>query len=90
MWGSDYPHDEGTTPFSREGLRIAYAGLPREEVAAMVGGNAARVYGFDLALLDALAAKHGPTVAEIAEPLAAVPPEATSPAFAKGGSVRVW
>lgn len=29
MWGSDYPHDEGTTPYSREGLRIAYAGLPR-------------------------------------------------------------
>ena len=52
MWGSDYPHDEGTYPYSREGLRIAYAGLPREEIAAMVGGNAARVYGFDLALLD--------------------------------------
>ena len=29
MWGSDYPHDEGTAPYSREGLRIAYAGLPR-------------------------------------------------------------
>lgn len=90
MWGSDYPHDEGTTPFSREGLRIAYAGLPREEVAAMVGGNAARVYGFDLGLLDALAAKHGPLVSEIAEPLTEVPAGATSPAFARGGSVRVW
>jgi hypothetical protein len=90
MWGSDYPHDEGTTPFSREGLRIAYAGLPREEVAAMAGGNAARVYGFDLSLLDAVAAKHGPLVAEIAEPLTEVPPAATSPAFARGGSVRVW
>ncbi len=36
MWGSDYPHDEGTYPYSREGLRCAYAGVPREEVAAMV------------------------------------------------------
>ncbi|MFE3936012.1 amidohydrolase family protein, partial [Streptomyces goshikiensis] len=90
MWGSDYPHDEGTTPFSREGLRIAYAGLPRAEVAAMVGGNAARVYGFDLPLLDAVAAKHGPLVSEIAVPLTEVPPGATSPAFARGGSVRVW
>ncbi|MFE9406252.1 amidohydrolase family protein [Streptomyces sp. NPDC006530] len=90
MWGSDYPHDEGTTPFSREGLRIAYAGLPRDEVAAMAGGNAARVYGFDLPSLDAIAARVGPTVGEIAEPLKEIPPEATSPAFALGGSVRVW
>ena len=90
MWGSDYPHDEGTTPYSREGLRIAYAGVPSQEVAAMVGGNAARVYGFDLSLLDAVAAKHGPLVSEVAEPLTHVPPGATSPAFARGGSVRVW
>ncbi len=90
MWGSDYPHDEGTAPYSREGLRLAYAGLPREEVAAMVGGNAARVYGFDPALLDPIAAVHGPAVEEIAEPLEKVPEGATSPAFAPGGSVRVW
>jgi predicted TIM-barrel fold metal-dependent hydrolase len=90
MWGSDYPHDEGTTPFSREGLRIAYAGLPRDEVAAMVGGNAARVYGFDLTFLDTIAARVGPAVDEIAEPLKEIPAAATSPAFAPGGSVRVW
>ncbi|MFI9105011.1 amidohydrolase family protein [Streptomyces fildesensis] len=90
MWGSDYPHDEGTYPYTREGLRIAFAGLPPEEVAAMVGGNAARVYGFDLGLLDTVAAKSGPTVAEIAEPLKEPPADATSPAFAPGGSVRVW
>ncbi|MFJ8307430.1 MULTISPECIES: amidohydrolase family protein [unclassified Streptomyces] len=90
MWGSDYPHDEGTAPFSREGLRIAYAGLPRDEVAAMVGGNAARVYGFDLTFLDAIAARVGPAVDEIAEPLKQIPAAATSPAFAPGGSVRVW
>ncbi|MDX3768082.1 MULTISPECIES: amidohydrolase family protein [unclassified Streptomyces] len=90
MWGSDYPHDEGTAPYSREGLRIAYAGLPPDEIAAMVGGNAARVYGFDLAVLDRIAATAGPTVDEIAEPLKEAPADATSPAFAPGGSVRVW
>lgn len=90
MWGSDYPHDEGTYPYTREGLRIAFAGLPAEEVAAMVGGNAARVYGFDLGMLDEVAAKSGPTVAEITEPLKEPPADATSPAFAPGGSVRVW
>jgi hypothetical protein len=90
MWGSDYPHDEGTYPYSREALRFAYARVPREEVAAMVGGNAARVYGFDLDLLDPIAAKVGPTVEEIAEPLTEPPADATSPVFAKGASVRVW
>ena len=90
MWGSDYPHDEGTHPYSREGLRIAYAGLPSEEIAAMVGGNAARVYGFDLERLDQIAARVGPTVQELDEPLKETPAGATSPVFAPGGSVRVW
>lgn len=90
MWGSDYPHDEGTHPYTREGLRVAFAGLPRNEIAEMVGGNAASVYGFDLHMLDLIAAEVGPTVEEIAEPLKDVPQGATSPAFAPGGSVRVW
>lgn len=90
MWGSDYPHDEGTHPYSREALRLAYAGLPADEAAAMLGTNAARVYGFDLARLAPLAARVGPAVSEIAAPLDEVPPDATSPAFAPGGSVRVW
>ncbi len=90
MWGSDYPHDEGTHPYTREALRFSCAGVPRAELAAMLGGNAARVYGFDLAFLDAVAAKAGPTVAEIAEPLDEPPPGATSPVFARGASVRVW
>jgi predicted TIM-barrel fold metal-dependent hydrolase len=90
MWGSDFPHDEGTWPYTTEALRTAYADLPYDEVAAMVGGNAARVYGFDLPTLDALAAKTGPLVTDVAQPLPAPPPGATSPVFAKGGSVRVW
>ncbi|EST22208.1 amidohydrolase family protein [Streptomyces roseochromogenus] len=90
MWGSDYPHDEGTHPYTREALRFAYAGVPREELAAMLGGNAARVYGFDLALLDPIAAKVGPTVTEVAEPLPEPPADATSPVFARGASLRVW
>lgn len=90
MWGSDYPHDEGTHPYTREALRLAYAGLPYDEVAALLGTNAARVYGFDLDFLAPLAARVGPAVAEIAAPLDQVPEDATSPAFAPGGSVRVW
>ncbi|MFI5974299.1 amidohydrolase family protein [Streptomyces sp. NPDC051452] len=90
MWGSDYPHDEGTFPYTREALRLAYADVPRAEAAAMLGGNAARVYGFDLGLLDTVAAKVGPTVEEVATPLTTPPAAATSPAFAPGASLRVW
>ncbi len=69
MWGSDYPHKEASFPFSREALRVAFAGVDPVEVQAMIGGNAVHLYGFDLALLGPLAAGVGPTHAEIAEPL---------------------
>ncbi len=69
MWGSDYPHKEASTPFSTEALRLAFAGVPRDEVQAMVGGNAAELYGFDFEALRPLADRIGPRVAEIADPL---------------------
>ena len=64
---------------------MAFSGVPEAEVRAMVGGNAARVYGFDLEALAPLAALHGPSPTEVAEPLAAadIPDEALRcPAFA--------
>jgi predicted TIM-barrel fold metal-dependent hydrolase len=69
MWGSDFPHREGCWPYSHEHLRLAFAGVDATEVAAMVGGNAARVYGFDLDALAAVAARIGPRVDEVAVPL---------------------
>ena len=69
MWGSDYPHKEASFPYSRAALRGAYAGIPSDEVAAILGGNAARLYGFDLAALRPIADRIGPTVAEIGHPL---------------------
>ncbi|MBM3659376.1 MAG: amidohydrolase [Actinobacteria bacterium] len=81
MWGSDYPHLEGTAPYSAEAIRLTFAGEPEDEVAAMLGGNAARIYGFDLERLDALAAEIGPEVELVAAGLDAVPPDAQSLAF---------
>lgn len=83
MWGADYPHTEGTTPYSLDALRLTFATVPPSEVRAMLAENAARVYGFDLALLDPIAARVGPTVAEVAETisLADVPADATSSIF---------
>ncbi len=49
MWASDYPHPEGTFPESRAVVERIFAGVPADEVAAIAGGNAARVYGIDLA-----------------------------------------
>ena len=48
MWGSDYPHAESTFPRSREILDTIMEGVPQAERSRMVGGNAARLYGFDL------------------------------------------
>ncbi len=69
MWGTDYPHVEGSYPYTRELLRLSFAGVDPEEIQQMVAGNAAKVYGFDLDFLAPLAARIGPTKAEIAEPL---------------------
>ena len=85
MWGSDYPHKEASSPYSREAIRASFAGVPRGEVARMLGGNAAALYGFDLDALAPLAAQYGPLVADSARPLAPgeLPVEAYKcPAFA--------
>ena len=89
MWGQDYPHVEGTYPFTLEALRNTFAGVPIDEVAAMVGGNAAGVYGFDLDGLAPIAARVGPSVDEVAVPLDEVPADAYSVAFS-GEDPKPW
>ncbi len=81
MWGSDYPHLEGTSPFSNEAIRRTFAGVEPAEVHAMLAGNAAALYGFDLGVLEPLAAKYGPRVDDVAGGLEAVPAGAGSMAF---------
>jgi predicted TIM-barrel fold metal-dependent hydrolase len=69
MWGSDYPHDEGTHPHTREHLHRRFHALSDEERRKMLAGNAARLYDFDLDALAPLAAEVGPTVDEINAPV---------------------
>lgn len=45
MWGSDYPHPEGTYPKSREILKEEFDGVPQNSVDDMTWRNAARLYG---------------------------------------------
>jgi predicted TIM-barrel fold metal-dependent hydrolase len=75
MWGSDYPHDEGTHPFTREHLRQLFSDTDESEMRAILAGNAAELYDFDLDKLAPYAAKVGPTVAELHEPLTQLPAE---------------
>jgi len=73
MWGSDYPHDEGTGPFTREHLRQLFHTWPEGNLKGFLGGTAAKVYDFDLRALEPLAEQWGPTVTETHQPLLELP-----------------
>ena len=73
MWGSDYPHDEGTYPYTALSLRQLFSEWPEAELRKVLSDNAAAMYGFDLGALAAPASRLGPTVAEIREPLTELP-----------------
>jgi len=83
MWGSDYPHREGTYPMSREALRNSFSDFSAEDLNRLLWQNAAEVYGFDVDACAASAAEHGPTLAELQEPLTEIP-DHWSPAFTRG------
>jgi predicted TIM-barrel fold metal-dependent hydrolase len=68
MWGTDYPHPEGTWPVTRDQMVESFHGVPEAELAAMLGGNAARVYGFDTEKLAPLAARIGPEKSAFRKP----------------------
>jgi predicted TIM-barrel fold metal-dependent hydrolase len=79
MWGSDYPHPEGTfhfqadpdeTPMTRLAMRNTFAGLPDDAVRGMLGENGVRVYGLDAEKLRDVAIRiGGPTLDEVSQPV---------------------
>jgi predicted TIM-barrel fold metal-dependent hydrolase len=79
LWGSDYPHYEGTFPYTREALRLTFAEVDPAETRLMLGENAAKLYGFDLDALAPIAERVAVTPEMVSNPLDEVPPEATSP-----------
>src|SRR5262249_25578137 len=83
LWGSDYPHYEGTYPYTRKSLRRTFHGMDPAQTPAILGQNAARPYGFGLARLAPLAARVGPRPEELAVPLAPdeMPKDSMSAAF---------
>jgi hypothetical protein len=67
------------------GLRYAFGGLPEDEIRAIVGGTAAKAFGFDLAALQTLADRVGPTVEELATPL----PDSEIPRYTFSGAYDI-
>ena len=65
MWGSDYPHMEGTWPNTMNKLRETFHDVDEGEIRAMLGENAIDVFGFDRALMEECAARIGPQISDI-------------------------
>jgi predicted TIM-barrel fold metal-dependent hydrolase len=65
IWGSDYPHLEGTWPNTMKKLSETFASFEEDEMRAILGGNALSVYGFDEAQLAPIVAEIGPSVSAI-------------------------
>lgn len=70
MWGADYPHLEGAAPVHRLVMRHVLGGLPEADLRRILGQNAIELWGFDAALLQAVADRVGPTVADLSTPIA--------------------
>ena len=96
LWGSDYPHIEGTwqydehpgnEPITRLAQRNTFCAIPPEATRAMLGENAVRVYGLDAGRLAAVAARiAAPTLDDLMVPLEAVPRGASPTAFRTFGA----
>jgi predicted TIM-barrel fold metal-dependent hydrolase len=92
MWGADYPHTEGSYPYTTEALRVAFAGYPEPDVRAMVESTAAAFYGFDLDTLRPIGDRIGPLVSDVARPLDPDdwPTKTTCNAFDRTQILRSW
>jgi predicted TIM-barrel fold metal-dependent hydrolase len=70
LWGNDYPHYEGTYPYTLESLRLTFGDMSETRRRKLLGLNAAKLYKFDLEALKPLAAKYGPTPDQVSQPIA--------------------
>ncbi|WP_116368144.1 amidohydrolase family protein [Parahaliea mediterranea] len=60
MWGSDFPHPEGTWPNTADYFKETFSGLPEDDGRKILGDNAVDWYGLDRAALQAVADDIGP------------------------------
>jgi predicted TIM-barrel fold metal-dependent hydrolase len=67
MWGTDYPHPEGTWPNTVARLRDDFRDVPVSDTRLLLGETAARCYGFDLDVLRPIADRIGPTPEDLGQ-----------------------
>jgi hypothetical protein len=87
LFGRDYPHPEGTWPNTSDWLRDAFAGVPENELRAMLGENGIRFFDLDRSALAAIARKIGPTLQDIVDG-APVDPALVAMFDGRGGYLR--
>jgi predicted TIM-barrel fold metal-dependent hydrolase len=68
LWGSDYPHIEGTWPWTLHALHATFDGVGPDSIRKMLSENAATAYGFELDALRPVADRIGPTLEEVRHP----------------------
>ena len=92
MWGADYPHSEGSYPYTTEALRAAFSSCPPDETRSMLETTASDLYGFDLPALREIGDRVGPTVAEVQVPLdpSDYPADSTCNAFDREQVIKAW
>jgi len=60
MWGTDFPHPEGSWPHTREKMLKYMTGIPEAELTKLLGANAIGCYDLDQAALEEIASRIGP------------------------------
>jgi predicted TIM-barrel fold metal-dependent hydrolase len=60
MWGTDFPHPEGSWPETREKMKRYLTGIPEHELSQLLGTNAIECYGLDAGPLMEIADRIGP------------------------------
>jgi predicted TIM-barrel fold metal-dependent hydrolase len=65
MFGTDFPHIEGTWPNTLDWLRATFSGTPEDQARLILGENAIKFYGLDRAQLQAVADRIGPRPIDI-------------------------
>ncbi|HEB26177.1 MAG TPA: hypothetical protein ENI05_00165, partial [Porticoccus sp.] len=65
MWGSDYPHMEGTWPHTMDSLRETFSDVAEDEIRSMLGTTAGDVFGFDMSKMRTIADRIGPELSAI-------------------------
>jgi predicted TIM-barrel fold metal-dependent hydrolase len=85
MWGTDYPHIEGTWPDTKLSLRHTFAGISDDETRRILGETAVDVYKLDEAILRPVAQRIGVKPSEMVPLIESEAPEVRSYAFRELG-----